>query len=70
MRTYIHPLSEERVPINKALIATIIEFLEVDKYDQEKKGIVYALEDILEQDEVIDDEYIKDEFARLELDEL
>ena len=50
MRTFIHPLSTEKVRISKVLIATIIEFLEVDKYDQEKKNIVYELEEILAED--------------------
>ena len=70
MKTYIHPLSTERVPIEKALIATIIEYVSVDTYSAERRELVYKLQEILEKDEVIDDEYIQNAFAQLELDEL
>ena len=70
MKKYIHPLSKERVPIEKTLISTIIEYLSVDTYDSERRGLVCKLQEILKEDEVIDEDYIKNEFARLELDEL
>ena len=48
MKQYIHPLTDEKVAINKALLARVIELLEVDKYDTERCGLVYKLEEALE----------------------
>ena len=52
MKQYIHPLTNEKVAINKALLARVIELLDVDKYDQEKRTLVYQLEEVLESDEL------------------
>ena len=73
MRQYIHP-TEEKVAINKALLARVIEHLEVDKYDQEKRTLVYQLEELLESDELKTISSLKEEItgwaeAYQELDE-
>ena len=49
MRQYIHPLSKEKVAINKALLARVIELLDVDKHDQERRNLVYELEEVLDE---------------------
>ena len=51
MTKYIHPLDEGKVAINKALLAKVIELLGVDKYDQERRNIVYELEEVLTDEE-------------------
>ncbi len=56
MKNYIHPLTEERVPINKALLAEVIEHLNtmpeyINTYVQERCKLIYKLEEILEEDE-------------------
>ena len=44
---YIHPFDEGKVAINKVLLARVIELLDTDKYDQERRNIVYELEEVL-----------------------
>lgn len=53
MQTYVHPLTDEKVAINKALIARVIEHLNEDPYNMEKRNIVYELEEVLHSDEIV-----------------